>query len=137
VKPFDPFDPDNLRLNGTAFPATAKPPRPKKPPRHRSGEWFLRGPIPWHWLEIAARLPGKALAVSLILWREAGRCRQRTVKLCLARAGLGVSEYAARRALRQLEAAGLVSALRLPGRGVDVTLLDAPAGFPDGEGNQA
>jgi hypothetical protein len=75
--------------------------------------------------------------LSLILWREAGRRQQRTVKLCLVHAGLGISAYAARRALRQLEAARLVSALRLPGRGVDVTLLDAPGGFPDGEGNRA
>src|SRR5262245_40184815 len=100
--PSNPFDRERLRLTETA------PSRPARPPRHRPGEWFLRGPVPWSWLELAARLPGKALALSLCLWREAGRRRRRTVKLCLPRVGLGVNEHAARRALRELERAGLV-----------------------------
>jgi hypothetical protein len=119
----DPFDPSSLRL-----PAGAVPPRPKpaRPPQHRPGEWFLRGPVPWTWLKTAARLPGKALALSLCLWREAGRRRGRTVKLCLTRVGLGVKEAAARRALRSLESAGLVTILWKPGRGLEVTILEAP-----------
>jgi hypothetical protein len=127
MRPLDPFDPDHLRLNGTTFQATrATPPPPRKPPRHRPGEWFLRGPVPWPWLEIAARLPGKALAVALCLWREAGRQGRPVIKLCLRRVGLGVSEQAARRALQALETAGLVTVERPPGRGLVVTLLDAP-----------
>jgi hypothetical protein len=120
----DPFDPASLRLPPGAVPLVL--PKQARPPRHRPGEWFLRGPVPWPWLEAAARLPGKALALGLCLWREAGRRRCRTVKLCLARTGLGVSEYAARRALRSLEAAGLVAVLRQPGRGLEVTLLETP-----------
>jgi hypothetical protein len=128
----DPFDPSNLRLDEPALQRlTEAPSRPKKPPRHRPGEWFLRGPVPWLWLEAAARLPGKALAVGLCLWREAGRRRQQTVATCLTRAGLGVSEYAARRALRSLEVAGLVSIRRKPGRGLEVTILDAPSAAPN------
>jgi hypothetical protein len=121
----DPFDPASLQLPAAAVPPAA--PKPARPPRHRPGEWFLRGPVPWPWLEAAARLPGKALAVALCLWREAGRRRRRTVTLSLTRAGLGVREAAARRALRSLETAGLVTVLRKPGRGLEVTLLDAPA----------
>src|SRR5262245_1658984 len=129
MTPLEPFDPDSLRLDRTAFRATAEaPPQSKKPPRHRPGEWFLRGPIPWPWIEAAAALPGRTLALSLCLWREAGRRRARTVRLCLGRAGLGLSLYAARRALRSLESAGLVSVRRQPGRGLQVTLLDAPRG---------
>jgi hypothetical protein len=109
----DPFDPAALRLSPGAVPPPA---RPVRPPRHRPGEWFLRGPVPWPWLEAAARLPGKALALSLCLWREAGRRRCRTVKLSPAR-----------RALRSLEAAGLVVIDRQPGRGLAVTIVDAPA----------
>jgi hypothetical protein len=127
MTPSDPFDPDCLRLEGSVL-SGANPalPRPAKPPRHRPGEWFLRGPVPWPWLEVAARLPGKALALSLCLWREAGRQGgRRTVGLCLPHAGLGISEQAARRALRALQAAGLVSVLRKPGCGLEVTLLDA------------
>jgi hypothetical protein len=37
---------------------------------------------------------------------------------------LGVNEYAARRALRELEQAGLVSVARKRGRGLEVTILD-------------
>jgi hypothetical protein len=120
----DPFDPASLALPGGAAPPA--PPKPASPPRHRPGEWFLRGPVPWPWLEIAARLPGKALALALCLWREAGRRRRRTVPLSLTRAGLGVNEQAARRALRSLETAGLVEVLRRPGRGLEVSLLEAP-----------
>jgi hypothetical protein len=42
----------------------------------------------------------------------------------LARAGLGLNEYAARRALRSLETAGLVAVERKPGHGLEVMLLD-------------
>jgi hypothetical protein len=124
----DPFDPVSLRLPPGAVSTPAR--RPTRPPRHRPGEWFLRGPIPWPWLETAARLPGKALALALVLWREAGRHRNRTVKLCLSRAGLGVSEQAGRRALRRLERAELVTVLRKTGRGLEVTILAAPSVAP-------
>src|SRR5262249_18700016 len=126
---------ETLGWSGAAFPERETvPPPPRKPPRHRPGEWFLRGPVPWPWLEAAARLPGKALELSLCLWREAGRRRRRTVKLCLSRVGLGVSKYAARRALRSLEAAELGSGLRKAGGGLEVTLRDATAGDAE-EGN--
>jgi DNA-binding transcriptional ArsR family regulator len=99
-------------------------------PRGFGRAGFLRGPVPWGWLESAARLPGQALAVSLALWRKAGMRRRRTVKLCLGRVGLGVSKQAARRAVRALEQAGLVTVRRLPGRGLEVTLRDAPPAGP-------
>jgi hypothetical protein len=118
---FDPFEPEKLRLNGTA--ATIPMAR-RTPPRHGTRERFLKGPIPWPWLEAAAGLPGKALHLALCLWQQAGWRRRRTVKLCLTRVGLGVSEYAGRRALRLLEAAGLVSVERQPGHGLEVTLRD-------------
>jgi hypothetical protein len=118
----DAFDPERLRLNGSL--AMAPLPTPKRPPRHRPGEPFLKGPVPWHWLEAAAGLPGKALAVGLWLWREAGCKRNRTVKVCQGAMGLHVSRYAARRALRFLESAGLVKINRRPGCGLEVTLLD-------------
>jgi hypothetical protein len=41
-----------------------------------------------------------------------------------------VGEQAARRALRSLEDAGLVTVLRKPGRGLEVTLLEAPREAP-------
>jgi hypothetical protein len=97
-----------------------------KPPRHRPGERFMRGPIPWSWLERAAILPGKALQVSLVIWQIAGCSRRRTVKLSLVRVGLGVNEQAARRAIYRLEQAGLISVVRKPGHALEVVLLDVP-----------
>jgi hypothetical protein len=43
--------------------------RRRKPKRERrqSVRRFLRGPIPWAWLQEAGMLPGKALMVSLLL----------------------------------------------------------------------
>jgi hypothetical protein len=74
------------------------------------------------------RLPGKALALSLCLWWRVGRHRHRTVRLVLTRVGLGVNKQAARRALRSLELAGLVTVERRPGQGLIVTILDVPPG---------
>jgi hypothetical protein len=121
----DPFDPDLLRLTGVNLDGVCGV--PKKPPRHRQGEKFLRGPIPWNWLQQAARLRGSALPAALLVWFEAG-CRQsRTVPLCLTRAAeFQLSPDTMRRGLRRLEAAKLVSIRRPPGRGLLITILDAP-----------
>jgi hypothetical protein len=128
MKQTDPFDPEALRLAGEDLRARTKRP-PKRLPRHRPGEPFLKGPVPWSWLATAARLPGKALQVSLWLWKEAGCRKSRTVPFCLAHgAEVGVTRKSARLALRRLKVAGLVSLQYLPGRAVQVTLLDLPTG---------
>src|SRR5262245_7202702 len=96
-----------------------------KPPRHRQGEKFLKGPIPWTWLERAFPLRGKALHVALLLWKEAGCRRNGTVRLCLSgELPLGLNRQSARRGLRQLATASLVTVCRRPGRGLEVTLND-------------
>lgn len=102
-------------------------PRRAKLPRHQPREWFLKGPVPWGWIRQASALRGKALAVGLALWREAGRRGTQPVKVCQARIArdLGTSPDTVRRALRELERAGLVTILRRPGRGLDVTIRDA------------
>jgi hypothetical protein len=72
-------------------------------------------------------LPGKALAVALMLWQKRGMTSQPTVKFCLARAAKdGIPVSTARRAIRELEAARLISVKRKPGQGLEVTLLQAP-----------
>jgi hypothetical protein len=121
----DPFDPERLRLTSTNGTATADR-KPKRPPRHQPGEWFLKGPVPWAWLDVAGRLRGRALHVGLCLWREAGRRNCRTVRLCLATIGLGLTRSAARRGLSALESARLVRVERMPGRCLTVELLEAP-----------
>jgi hypothetical protein len=37
------------------------------PPRHRSGDPFIKGPIPYPWIESACRLPGSGLHVAMAL----------------------------------------------------------------------
>jgi hypothetical protein len=126
MRRIDPFHPDNLRVSMNGSPkATAEPSR--RPPRHRRGRKFLRGPVPWDWLARAGRLPGCALAVGLVLWQEAGYHRRRTVPYRPAVAAeLGVSPKAGRNGLRALEGDRLISIRRPPGRCLEITLLDAP-----------
>jgi hypothetical protein len=117
----DPFVPAGL-----TFPHGPVPP-PRRPPRHRPGEKFLKGPIPWRWVEAAAVLPGKALAVGLAVWREAGCAKARTVTVTLARLSRpGWSADTTRRAVQALERAGLVAVERLPGHALRVTLTEPP-----------
>jgi hypothetical protein len=130
MSPTDPFDPEALRAPDLDLAALCSRPS-KRPPRHRKGQAFLKGPIPWSWLVCASRLPGKALHVALLLWREAGCRKSRTVRFRLARAAeLGVLPDAARRGLRALGEAGLLSIRRQPGKSLEVTLMDAPASGP-------
>jgi hypothetical protein len=123
----DALDVEALRRPAADLDALRKR-RSRKPPRHRQGESFLKGPIPWTWLERAMRLPGKALHVALVLWREAGCEGNRTVRLCLSgKLPEGLNEQSARRGLQRLSGAGLVSIQRRPGRGLEVTINDLPA----------
>ncbi len=122
---------------GTISPDRVQPPRsatemvgPKKsgPPRHGPGERFLKGPVPCAWLQRAARLPGKPLHVGIALYQRAGMEKSDTVKLSNGvLEDWGIDRYAKRRALKDLEIAGLVSVKRRHGRSPVVTILDVPA----------
>ena len=123
------MDPKALTL--TNRPLTPK--REKKAPRHKSGEHFLRGPIPMAWLCAASRASGNGsgFKVAIALWYLSGLNRQaRTVKLkgSVLRE-MGVDRHAAYRGLVTLEEAGLISVERHPGRSPLVTILDV--GRPD------
>lgn len=98
--------------------------REKQPPRHKPGEKFLKGPIPWPWLEVASVLPGKALAIGLAVWREAGCRNERSVPLNLS--NQCIPRRTAQRALQCLESSGLVSVEHRDGRPPLVTLLSVP-----------
>lgn len=119
----DPFDPERLKLPAGAV-GQAK--QSNRLPRHKAGERFLRGPIPWPWLEAAGRLPGKAMHVAIVLWLLAGINRGRPVKWEPATAAtLGVGRHAAYRGLAALERAGLVGVDRRIGRCPVVTIVAA------------
>jgi hypothetical protein len=120
----DSFSLEALRLAGPDLKALSEK-APRKLPRHRPGQKFLKGPIPWSWLVQACRLPGKALHVALLLWREAGCARNRTVPFQLSQApALGMHRDTARRGLRALAEAGLVSVKHRAGQCLQVTILD-------------
>lgn len=130
----NPFDVDRLRipdsghlmLSSGNHQKPRQPPRPRLP-RHKPGELFLRGPIPWRWLEAAARLPGRAFVVGVVLWHLAGLRRHRTVRLTPSKTrSLGLSPRVTRRGLKALEGASLIAVDRHRGRSPDVTILDAP-----------
>jgi hypothetical protein len=95
-----------------------------KPPRHKPGEKFLKGPIPWPWVTAAAQLPGKAFRVGMVIWFLAGINNSRTVALSgKALRSLGVDRFAQYRSLKALEEARLVTVTRHIGRNPMVTIL--------------
>lgn len=122
-------DPEKLRL--TPRQGAPEGRYQSQAPRHRNGDKFLKGPIPWSWLTLAARQPGKALHVAIALWFWAGVKRRRQMPLSLSRLTmLGADRFSAARGLAALEQAGLVSVIRLPGRNPTVTLLE-PQELPE------
>lgn len=118
----DLFEPDSFR-----FPNAMKGiiETIKRLPRHKSGEKFLKGPIPWDWVSMASKLPGKALHVANALWFIAGIKNCRTIALSgKVLRGMGVKRNAAYRGLTALEASGLVSVIKYSGRCPVVTIND-------------
>jgi hypothetical protein len=123
----DPFSPENLRLTDDVLAGMAGSAKPgKRAPRHKRGERFLWGPVPLTWLASAGALPGRALHVGVVLWWLAGLRRQRTDTVpwrpSIGKL-FGLDRHATHRALKTLEAAGLVRVDRQAGRCPLVTIL--------------
>ena len=92
----------------------------------------LRGPIPLHWLESAARLPGKALHAGLAVWFAAQLAGSTSIALGnIAGNRFGLDRNAKYRALGWLEGAGLIVVARKLGRAPIVTILDPLGGGHD------
>jgi DNA-binding transcriptional ArsR family regulator len=105
----------------------------KVPPKR-----FLKGPIPWDWVETASRLPGKALALGMLLWREAGMDGIGPVTITSAKAAaLGMDRSAKSRAIADLERAGLVRVERRPRQNPLVTLIATTSLRAGGEQDDA
>ena len=119
------FDPKLLRIANRKL---KQAPKAKgKPPTHKPGEKFLKGPIPWKWIVLAARQPGKALHVAIVLWFWAGILGSGEVKLNnILLKTMGVTRSAKYRSLQSLEQAGLISVAQFKGKSPVVTLLDPP-----------
>lgn len=117
------FDTYRLRLSQKRLQPTTL----KGPPKPRPHSRFLSGRIPWDWIEKAAQLPGRALAVGLTLWLWAGIKKSAQIKLSVSSlSAMGVKRNAAYRAIKELERAGLISVIRHTGRKPRITLLDPP-----------
>ena len=115
---------DELDLSKLKYIKTVGVDSASRLPRHKTGEKFLKGPIPEVWLAQAAHLPGKAFVVSIALWFFAGMARKPIIKLSqkLLRSW-GVKRKAVYRALIALENAKLISVVRHDGRTPIVTIL--------------
>ncbi len=129
IRSIDIGDP-SFDLNRLRLPVGSVPQHTEAPVRKRSGK-FIRGPIDWEWITRAARLPGKALGMGLILWQKAGYTPGKyEVKVTLQRGEeLGIREGAARRAIRSLATAGLIRRSQRNGQASDITIvtpLDRP-----------
>jgi hypothetical protein len=99
----------------------------RRPPRHRSGDPFIKGPIPYAWIASACRLPGSGLRVAMACRFLCGRYRgpNRWGLDAIAK-GLRVSMRSARRGLNAAELAGLLAVGREPGCKLAVSVLDLP-----------
>ena len=90
---------------------------------------FLKGPVSLVFLAVAARLPGKALAVYLATRHRCDLEGRSTVTLSAALLQkFGVGRDAKARALRALEDASLVRVERTHGRAARITLRETDRG---------
>jgi hypothetical protein len=120
----DDWDPERLRLPAEMIGETECR---RKPPRHRPGDPFIKGPIAYVWIASACRLPGSGLAVAMAYRFHAGRFRFRYGRrwdISDVAKGLRISDDSARRGLHAAELAGLVSVSREPGRKLAVSVSD-------------
>ncbi|MFO0888003.1 MAG: hypothetical protein U0790_02530 [Isosphaeraceae bacterium] len=121
---FEAWDLERLRLPAELTGGVAGR---RRPPRHRRGEPFIRGPIPFVWIAAACRLPGSGLHVAMACRFLC--CRYRRPNrwgLDAIAAGLRVSPSAARRGLHAAEEAGLLAVEREPGCKLAALVLDLP-----------
>lgn len=116
-----------ININELEWPRAKPVPLSAKPPRHRPGERFVKGPVPMPWIAQASQLRGGALAVGLMLWHKAGILDCCTVPYCHGHAvKVGVRYQASYRAIKALEKAKLIAVVRTAGRSLAVTILETP-----------
>jgi hypothetical protein len=118
----DVWDLECLRLPGELVGDVA---RRTRPPRHRPGQPFVRGPISYTWLASASRLPGSGFRVAMAFRFLCCRYPQpNRWGLEAVAAGLQIASRSARRGLHAAELAGLVAVEPKPGCKLAVSVLD-------------
>jgi hypothetical protein len=99
----------------------------RRPPRHRPGDPFIKGPIPHAWIPSACRLPGAGLPVAMAYRFLCCRFRRSNRwGLDAIANGLRITSRSARRGLHSAELAGLLAVEREPGCKLAVSVLDCP-----------
>jgi hypothetical protein len=117
-----PPDIEQFRLSANEV-ALDRPPRRRLRHKDESGR-FIKGPLPFKWMCVAASLPGRALAVGLALWFEAGCKKSDSVTLTSKLLGcFGLERGAKMRALQNLQRAGLIEYSVTPGKNPEVRIL--------------
>lgn len=85
---------------------------------------FIKGPIPFDWIQRANSLPGKAGQVGLALWFLSGVKQSKIVKVTSEAETLaGCVRQTFAKGLSELEKAGLISVARNPGQKSTVEIL--------------
>ena len=94
-------------------------------PKHKAGERFVRGPIPYEWLRLALNIGNKTGNLALAIWFLVGVKGSNPILLTPhVLKDFSISPRSARRILSQLETAGLIRMDRKRGRSPLITLLD-------------
>ncbi|QDU90500.1 hypothetical protein Pla175_39050 [Pirellulimonas nuda] len=96
-------------------------------PTKRQTAPFIKGPLPLLWVNTAASLPGKALAVGLALWWRFGLTGDNPVKLTMDHCQrFGIKSRNGRKAaINALKGAGLLEVELSSTKAPRVTILDA------------
>jgi hypothetical protein len=123
----DDWDPERLRLPAEMVGDLAIR---RRPPRHRTGDPFIKGPIPYAWIASACRLSGAGFHVAMAyrFYGNRFRFKRRGSRWGLpdVAKGLTISLRSARYGLNAAEMAGLLSISREPGCKLAVSVLDLP-----------
>src|SRR5262245_31792373 len=129
----DAYEPTRLESEGPDEAVLERPdaaiPEQKIEPAYLRGRKEKRyiPPLPISQFDRACVLPGKSLAVYLLLWRQTRIEKRREVKLTsTSLRGHGISRHQKETALSHLERAGLIVVKRCGRRNPEVTLLDLP-----------
>ena len=113
------IEPDSAK---TANPNSYQPKYTKR--KYKKRPPFIKGPIDWKWLCSASKCNGKALQVALALHFLSGMKGDDTVKLPNKRMSeMGVSRSAKSRAIKKLEAEGLITVDRRQSQAPEITII--------------
>jgi hypothetical protein len=129
VKPIGKQTPGEIRPEDFAIPVVL--PSSKSTPkirksRRKVGE-FLRGPIPWPWIQAAFESRGSSLFVALAIRHFSDLMGKRTIRISQVDLGGGiVCRNAVSHALSFLESRGLIQVDREPGRLLAITVKELP-----------